>query len=148
MRDATSEKIDALEARRRQAMVAADVAALGELLHDDLIYIHSNGSVDTKASYLDAITSGATDYRSVVTSGETLIDYGSAVIVTGVANIDVVLNGAERHIAARYICAYVRSGDSWQFASWQSTPVPDYSAAFEEWSDEDAALWDTTAGDA
>ena len=121
---ASAEDIAALEARRSAAMLAGDAASLEGLLHDDLVYIHSNGAVDTKASYLEAVASGALDYRSISTFGETLIDHGSVIMATGTVRIDVVVDGVEREVSARYTYTYAGDGDSWRFASWQSTSVP------------------------
>ena len=50
----------ALEDRRCAAMTGADADALAAMLHDDLVYTHSSGVVDDKASYLGAIRSGRT----------------------------------------------------------------------------------------
>ena len=36
-------------------MVDADLGTLDELLSDDVLYAHSNASVDTKASYLELL---------------------------------------------------------------------------------------------
>src|SRR5262245_60455752 len=54
--------IRALEDRRYQAMTAADVATLDELLSDDLVYGHSDATRDTKKSYLDRVAGGYFDY--------------------------------------------------------------------------------------
>src|SRR5258707_4786847 len=57
-----TQAIRALEDRRYQAMTDADVAALEDLLSDDLVYGHSDASRDTKKSYLDKGVGGFFDY--------------------------------------------------------------------------------------
>ena len=54
----------ALEAQdaRFSAMVAGDVARLSEMLDDSVTYHHSNGAVETKTQFLDAIRTGALRY--------------------------------------------------------------------------------------
>ena len=49
----TPEQIRLLESRRYRAMCEADVTTLEELLGDSLVYTHSYGGADSKASYLD-----------------------------------------------------------------------------------------------
>ena len=54
----TTAQINDLEDRRYAAMVEADLDTLDDLLSDDVIYTHSDASVDTKTSYLDMLRSG------------------------------------------------------------------------------------------
>ena len=49
---ADAKEILALEERRYAAMLAADMGALEPLVHEDLVYTHSSGVVDGKASWL------------------------------------------------------------------------------------------------
>jgi hypothetical protein len=44
-----------LEDKRFAAMVARDFAALEKTVHDDLLYTHSSGLTDTKASWLESM---------------------------------------------------------------------------------------------
>ncbi|QYZ69579.1 nuclear transport factor 2 family protein [Neotabrizicola shimadae] len=62
----------AFESQRRRALIAADRAALDQLLHDDLIHVHSSGLVHGKADFIAhvgrmggfiAIERGALDLR-------------------------------------------------------------------------------------
>ena len=55
----TTAQINDLEDRRYAAMVDADLDTLDDLLADDVIYTHSDASVDTKTSYLDMLRSGS-----------------------------------------------------------------------------------------
>jgi hypothetical protein len=60
-----SEQIQQLEDARLAAMVGKDVETLDRLLDDKLIYMHSTGVADTKASYLEGLRTGVWDYQSV-----------------------------------------------------------------------------------
>ena len=44
-------------------MVAGDVAALDELLHEDLVFGHTNGHTDDKAAYLQKFRAGRVSYH-------------------------------------------------------------------------------------
>src|SRR6185437_10369925 len=50
--DDAAKQISELEARRYQAMTAADLPVLEELFSADLVYTHSDASADSKQSYL------------------------------------------------------------------------------------------------
>ena len=55
----------ALEDKRFGAMIARDFKALEAMLHGDLLYTHSSGVTDTKATWLQSMQSGKTKYKSV-----------------------------------------------------------------------------------
>ena len=46
------------DAGRVKALLENDFVALEALLGDDLTYVHSNGHLDTKASYIEGLRSG------------------------------------------------------------------------------------------
>ena len=46
-----------LEDKRFAAMIARDFAGLEKLVHEDLLYTHSSGITDTKASWLESMQS-------------------------------------------------------------------------------------------
>ncbi|HYR35873.1 MAG TPA: nuclear transport factor 2 family protein, partial [Burkholderiales bacterium] len=54
-----------LEDQRYKAMCEADAATLEKLLADSLVYTHSYGGADSKASYLDGIRSKKWQYRKI-----------------------------------------------------------------------------------
>ena len=120
----TAAEILAFEDRRYDAMVAADAAALDELLADSLLYTHSNGAVDTKASFIDALTSGRLKYRAVRRLEADVKTYEHAAIVGAHVNLDVTVGGTDRTINVRATITWVQTASGWKFAAWQSTPLP------------------------
>ncbi|MEZ5264210.1 MAG: nuclear transport factor 2 family protein [Acidimicrobiales bacterium] len=122
MTDVTAE-IRAMEDRRYAAMIAADVAALDELLCDDLQYTHSNAVVDTKQSLCGLLSSGKLAYRRRPVI-DTVRVFGDSAILTGSMELDVSVGGAERTVKGRFTDVWVRDGGRWRFAAWQSTPLP------------------------
>lgn len=113
-----------MEDRRYAAMIAADAAALDELLADDLRYTHSNTVVDTKASLMDLLTSGKLSYRAARPVIDDIFRYGDAAVVTGSMELDVSVGGADRTVRGRFTNVWVNKDGRWQFAAWQSTPSP------------------------
>lgn len=119
-------EIEALEERRWAAQIDADLGALEELLDDELSYTHSNGIVDTKRSYIEAIDTEIFDYRSADRSDVTVAVIGDTAMVTGRVAMHVVANKGERsvNLDSRYSAIWVRRDGSWRFLCWQSTPIP------------------------
>jgi ketosteroid isomerase-like protein len=113
-----------LDKKRMQAMAAKDIATLESLLADDLIYTHSSARLDTKQSLIVGMTSGSTVYTSVEPSDVKAQDFGDTVVLTGIAQIKVVANGAPNAFGVRFTDVYARRDGRWQMVTWQSTRLP------------------------
>ena len=74
------DEIIALEDRRIEAMTKGDVQALEEILADDLIYIHTTARIDTKSSFIEAISSGRSNYRSVEREDVKVRQFGDSAV--------------------------------------------------------------------
>ena len=107
------------------AMAQKDIATLNALLADDLVYTHSSARLDTKQSLIGAMQSGATVYNAVEPSDVKAQDLGSAVVLTGVARIQVTSNGKPNTFSVRFTDVYANKGGQWQMVTWQSTRLPE-----------------------
>jgi hypothetical protein len=70
--EASISTIETMEDRRYAAMLYKDVKMLRSLLHDQLTYVHSRGTTDTKASYIAGLKAGTWDYRCIRRSKQTI----------------------------------------------------------------------------
>ena len=61
----TAEAVLQAEQSRRLALLAGDLERLDALLSPQLVYIHSSGGQDSKASYLEHMRSGSLKYLSL-----------------------------------------------------------------------------------
>ena len=120
----TRQMIIDLDKKRMQAMAAKDIATLNEVLGDDLIYTHSSARLDTKQSLIGAMQSGATVYTSVVPSDVQAQDLGDAIVLTGVAQINVTSGGKPNAFGVRFTDVYAKRNGRWQMVTWQSTRLP------------------------
>ena len=124
MTDAAIDEVLQLEQRRWDAMIAKDLATLAELFDDQMSYTHTSALVDTKDSYLRAIEERTFDYRAVQRSDERTARIGDAVLLTGRAQVEVVVGGRDIRLDARYSVVWARDERGWRFLCWQSTPIP------------------------
>lgn len=113
-----------LEDQRFAAMVARDFAALEKMVHGDLLYTHSSGVTDTKASWLESMKSGRTRYKSAASSERQVRFFGDVALVRGKAAIEAEINGEPRSLKLLFLNAWVRTPQGWKFAAWQSCPQP------------------------
>jgi ketosteroid isomerase-like protein len=120
----TSSQVDDLEDRRYAAMVGPDLDALDELLSDDVLYTHSNASVDTKASYLEILRTGTLVYHSLDHTTEAVVTRPGVAIVSGTMSGSIRMNGAEKTLNSRVVAVWVADGGRWRLAAFQPTPIP------------------------
>ena len=113
-----------LDRKRMTAMATKDVATLEALLADDLIYCHSSARLDTRRSLIDAMVSGATVYTGVEPSDVVAQDFGDTVVLTGIARIEVAVNGTPNAFAVRFTDVYAKRNGTWRMVTWQSTRLP------------------------
>ena len=102
MADSRIADVSAMEERRCLALTSQDYDALAGLIHDDLMYTHSNAMFDTKASLLQALRAGDFRYRRIDRSDIRMNAFGDTVHVTGIADMDADLRGQPVKARVRY----------------------------------------------
>jgi NAD-binding of NADP-dependent 3-hydroxyisobutyrate dehydrogenase/Domain of unknown function (DUF4440)/NAD binding domain of 6-phosphogluconate dehydrogenase len=117
-------QIDELEDRRYAAMVDADLDTLDELLSDDVLYAHSNASVDTKASYLELLRTGALVYHSLEHTTDAVITRPGVAIISGTMSGSIHMHGAAKTLNSRVATVWVAEDGWWRLAAFQPTPIP------------------------
>jgi ketosteroid isomerase-like protein len=120
----TDAEVEELEGRRYAAMVGADLGALDELLSDDVLYAHSNASVDSKASYLELLRTGALVYHSLEHTTEAVINRPGVTIVSGTMSGSIHMHGAAKTLNSRVAAVWVRDDGKWRLSAFQPTPIP------------------------
>ena len=113
-----------LEDKRFAAMIARDFAALERMVHDELLYTHSSGVTDTKASWIESMKSGKVKYKSVSCSGRQVKFFGDVALTRGRAEIEVDIGGQAKSLRLLFLNAWTRTPQGWKFAAWQSCPQP------------------------
>jgi len=108
-----------LEKLRCDAMIAADVDALGALFSDRLTWTHSSARQDTKASFLAGLRAGGTRYLAMKRSDEQV--RGDIAVVTGLVEMRASIKGEEKELRNRYTNVWARVDGRWRMTAWQST---------------------------
>jgi ketosteroid isomerase-like protein len=112
------------ETRRFEAIVRGDVAALDDILSEDLTYTHATGVFETKAEFIAKLKSGQLRYESFAPEEVVVRVYGTTGVVTGVARVKVQVKGEHLSLQLRFTNVYVKQGDRWQMVAWQATRLP------------------------
>jgi len=122
--EARVSEVLAAERARIEALVADDFEALEQIFADDLLYVHSNANVDSKASFLDSLRSKRLKYKSLTHSDQRVRCYGDTAILTGQTNVISISDGKENLHRLRFTLVYVLEKGRWRFTTWQSIRLP------------------------
>ena len=118
------QEVLAADAERVRALLANDFAALEALLGGDLAYVHSNGMLDTKASYIESLRSGASRYLTMDMSDVSVRTFGEDVaVINAKFEATVQVRSGVVNPKPRVLIVYARRDGRWQMVAWQSTPI-------------------------
>lgn len=100
----------------KQAMMKKDAAGLDKLLHNELIYSHSNGRTQTKAEVI-AATGGKTNIEAMDFSEVTVRALGTTVVVK--ANLDMrnSTDGKSTTSHLNVLFVWLKGPGGWQLAA-------------------------------
>ena len=111
------------EEQRYQAQIAQDSQALQEILDDEMLYVHSNGLIDGKTSFIALVNS--IHYLKVERENIVVKIFADTAVVTGNAYVTVDGgSGQRRQSNVRFVNVWVRRGTAWKNLLWQSTSMP------------------------
>jgi hypothetical protein len=123
--DAREAAVRAAELKRFEANVSADAKVLGELLDDGLEYVHSNGDLDSKQSFIESLTTGRRDYAKTEATIESVRFFGDVAIIRGKAKVTVIDQGTSRDLHIGYTDVWVLKDKQWRMTAWRSARLPD-----------------------
>ncbi len=117
--------LEAADTARVTAMRAGDRAELDRLFSADLRYAHSNGIVDSKASFIDVLTSGKTKYLAYEYEERTFTrPVPGIALMTGRARIKAESNGGQMDSVLSFLAVWRQEQGQWRFLAWQSCRLP------------------------
>jgi hypothetical protein len=94
------------------------------MLDDNLMYVHSNGWVETKADVIDDLKTGKLVYRKVDISETSVRVYDNTAIVTGKGVFSGVNNGTEFSLNLMFTEVYINKNGRWLLASRHANRLP------------------------
>jgi len=121
---ASPARLAEVDAARRRALVAGDVATLSALLADGLRYGHANGTVHSKPELLESLASGALRYRAIRYETSEAREVGGAFVVSGRQIVEVTADGREITSESVFVAVYTHQRGRWRLVAYQSAPAP------------------------
>ncbi|RYG28908.1 MAG: nuclear transport factor 2 family protein [Chitinophagaceae bacterium] len=108
----------------RKAMVDPNKTTLDKLTSIKLSYGHSSGKVEDKASFINSLVSGTSDFVSIKLSEQVIIISGNTAIVRH--NLDGSTNdgGKPATVKLHVMLVWNQKGTSWQLLARQAVKLP------------------------
>ena len=115
---------------RVAAMISADAAKLAVTFSDDLLYVHSNGSSDSKATLVAKITSGSSKYNTITYEQREFREIVPGLVhMTGRGKFLLGKSAPFNELHLSFLAAYRLEKGVWRFIAWQSCKLPEPASA-------------------
>jgi len=105
------------------AVTQRDFSALERLLHDDLIYAHSTGLIETKNQYVGRLRTGAQRYDRIEHEKITVKLHGNAAVVHAIVRMTGEADKRPFDNRLMMLHLWVRQGNQWRLAAHQTTQL-------------------------
>lgn len=105
------------------AVVALDFAALDKIYHDDLIYAHSTGIIETKAQYMAKLRSGTQKYTAIEHGETTVRRQGDAAVAHSIVIMKGTSASGPFDNRLMMIHTWFKNGATWRLVAHQTTQI-------------------------
>lgn len=103
-----------------QAEARHDLAGIAQGFADEAVFVHGNGTTQTKSEYLQVARGSAMANGSITTAGRVVLVSGNMGVTRGKLNVVA----GELHLPGLYLAVYVKRDGRWQLLDWQTSPAP------------------------
>jgi ketosteroid isomerase-like protein len=110
---AEEQKLSAVVTDFHKAMVDANQLVLEKLTATDLSFGHSNGKIEDKTAFINALTSGHVNFSSIETTDQTIKVTGKTAVVRNVFNGKLEMDGKPIEIKVGTLMLFTKSKGAW-----------------------------------
>jgi hypothetical protein len=108
----------------RKAMVDPDKAVLDKLTAEELSYGHSTGAVQSKQEFIEALTSGKSDFVSIDLTEQTVKIAGNAAIVRHILSGATNDGGKPGVVKLSVLMVWQERNGEWKLLARQAVKIP------------------------
>jgi len=124
---AAQDEVLKLQKQFQDACVAGDGAALGSLMADNAMFVHGNGVMQSKAEFIDAITTGKLGVSQYDLHDSKIVLFEGGAIVTGLVDFGLKppagSTNPPRILHFRGSAVWVHSSAGWRLVFDQDTAL-------------------------
>ena len=114
----------AIEKAWNQAYKSRDGKALGALLHDSVVLVNDDGSLQSRSGFLTGIDKAKSSANQQANPESIQVRFfGNVAIATGVFRQSGFENGKAFVRRNRFVDTWIHNGNSWQCVAASATPI-------------------------
>lgn len=114
----------AMEKAWNQAYKSRDGKALGALLHDSVVLVNDDGSLQSRSGFLTGIDKAKSSANQQANPESIQVRFfGNVAIATGVFRQSGLENGKAFVRRNRFVDTWIHNGNSWQCVAASATPI-------------------------
>ncbi|WP_461091468.1 nuclear transport factor 2 family protein [Spirosoma gilvum] len=117
--DAVSQAVEQL----RVLMISPDKAKLDALAADQLSYGHSGGKIEDKAAFIEALTSGASDFVSIELTDQVVTVVDNTALVRHKLSAETLDKGKPGQVKLSVLLVWVKQKGSWKLLARQAVKI-------------------------
>jgi ketosteroid isomerase-like protein len=102
--------IDALSA----AIIAADQKALDGMTMNEIVYAHSDGRVQDKKEFIDALVTGKSAFTKIQLSDQKITFIADMAFVSNHMSADIAPSGKPAHVELNIFYVWKKDGNTWK----------------------------------
>ena len=105
------------------ALLAKDSMQLKTLLHEKLVYGHSNGWIETKKELIDDLYNGKITYTKIQSIAEQVLIEGNTGCIRATLEIEAIMDGKTLPFKLHGLQVWIWKHKKWQMLSRQSVKM-------------------------
>jgi hypothetical protein len=107
----------------RQNMLNPNISALNLILSPDLVYGHSNGHLEDKATFIDRLTNGTYDFTEIIWTDQSIKLSKHIAVVRHTLKAKTNDKGIPSEINLKILLVWKKEGKNWQLWERQSAKI-------------------------
>lgn len=107
----------------KKAMVDGDKAGLEKITSDKLSYGHSSGKIEDKATFVDNIVTGKSDFVTIELTNQTVSVSGDAAVVRHTLSATTNDNGNPGSVKLNILLVWQKQKGQWKLLARQAVKV-------------------------
>lgn len=121
----TSDELKVAEAvsMLKQAIIDADKTVLEKIIHEDLSYGHSSGTIETKAMFIESLVSNNSDFKTMDLTEQTVKIAGKNAIVRHKLFAETVNKGVAGTVKLYVLLIFVKVKGNWVLLARQGAKI-------------------------
>ena len=104
----------------KNAMISADSAKLVSLVADDLSYGHSGGKIEDKATFIQTLVSGQSEFVTIELTEQKIKLYGNTAVVRHILNAVTNDNGKPGSVKLSILTVWNTQKGKWKMVARQA----------------------------